>query len=184
MKTSMICTLFVAFVAVAWLRAEDAPPPSQAEKEHALLKQFVGEWEWTMTAKMAPDQPETKCQGTVRSRMLGDLWVISELKADMMGMPMQAVQTIGYDPAKKKYVGTWVDSMYNHLWKYEGTVDAASKALHLDAEGPNFLEPGKTSLFRDSYAFKSADVIVQTSSMQGPDGKWIVFMSAELKRKK
>ena len=34
---------------------------------------------------------------------------------DMGGTTMTAIQTIGYDPEKKKYVGTWVDSTTTYL---------------------------------------------------------------------
>src|SRR5690606_19546068 len=103
---------------------------------------------------------------------------------DAMGQPMNAVQTIGYDPEKKKYIGTWVDSMMHHMWKYEGEVDASGKKLTLEADGPNYLEPGKTSKFRDIYEFKSDDEIATSSQMQGPDGQWITFMTGTAKRKK
>jgi hypothetical protein len=125
-----------------------------------------------------------KCKGTIHSRMLGGFWVVSEMKADMMGMPMTAIQTIGYDPESKKYVGTWVDSMLSHMWKYSGTIDPAGKKLTLEAEGPNFMHEGKLTKFRDAYEFKAKDHIVMTSSMLGEDGKWTTFMTGNARRKK
>ncbi len=97
---------------------------------------------------------------------------------------MVGVQTIGYDAAKKKYVGTWVDSMTDFMWKYEGSVDKSGKILTLEAEGPNFASPGKLTKFQDIYEFKSADVIAITSKMLGDDGKWVTFMSGSANRKK
>ena len=97
---------------------------------------------------------------------------------------MTAVQTIGYDEAKKKYVGTWVDSMMNHLWRYEGSVDDSGKILTLEADGPNFMAAGKTTKFRDAYEFKSTDHIVATSSMRTDDGKWVTFMTGQVRRVK
>jgi hypothetical protein len=115
--------------------------------------------------------------------MLGGFWLVTESEADMMGMTINSIQTIGYDTAKQKYVGTWVDSMMNYMWQYEGTVDAGGKKLTLEAEGPNFLAEGKTTKFRDAYEFKSPDHIVVTSSMLGDDGNWIDFMTGNLRRK-
>ena len=43
---------------------------------------------------------------------------------------------------------------------------------------------GKLAKFRDTYEFKSADHIEATSSMQGEDGKWVQFMTGQIKRKK
>ncbi len=159
------------------------PPEMPAEKEHEFLKRFVGEWASETEASMGPGQPAIKGKGTMNARMLGDFWVINDMTGDMGG-EMTAVQTIGYDPEKKKYVGTWVDSMMNHMWKYEGTVDQSGKTLTLEAEGPSFADPGKVTKYRDAYEFKSADHIVATSSMQDADGKWIVFMTGQIRRVK
>jgi hypothetical protein len=152
--------------------------------EHEWLKKFVGEWESTSEAPGALGQPAVTCQGKSTSRMLGELWVISQIENEMQGLTVHAIQTIGYDPEKKKYIGTWVDSMMNHLWKYEGSVDDQGTKLTLEAEGPNFLTPGKTTKFRDAYEFKSDDHIVATASMLGEDGQWIQFMKGDMRRKK
>jgi hypothetical protein len=164
--------------------AQDAPNFPPPAKEHELLKQFAGKWETSAESAPAPGQPAMKCAGTIDAKMLGDLWVVSEMEADMMGTKFKAIQTIGYDGASKKYVGTWVDSMISHMWKYEGSVDKTGKILTLEAEGPNFMKPGETSKFRDVYEFKSKDLIATTSMMQGDDGQWITFMTGTAKRKK
>jgi len=124
-----------------------------------------------------------KCTGTMKTRMLGGFWIVNEMQSDIMGTPMTGIQTIGHDPARKKYVGTWVDSMTNHMWQYEGTVDQQGKVLTLEAEGPNFMAAGKLTKFRDVYEFKSADQIVVTSSMLGEDGDWVVFMTGKMTRR-
>ena len=41
----------------------------------------------------------------------------------------------GYDPAKKKYVGTWIDSMSPTLRVLEGTYDAKTKTLTYKGDG-------------------------------------------------
>lgn len=176
--------LLVVMFLASQANSQEVPEFGTAEKEHALLQKFVGEWETVSEAVMGPGQPTVKCEGRIRGRMLGDLWVVNQSEGNIMGTTMHALQTIGYDPAKKKYVGTWVDNMMNHMWKYEGTLDEAGKILTLEAEGPNFLTPGKTTKFRDSYEFKSPDHIIARSSMQGEDGKWIEFMTGHVRRAK
>jgi hypothetical protein len=171
-------------VLVAGVSAQEVPIFPQPTKEHQWLQQFVGEWDTTAEGKMGPDQPAITCKGTAKSRMLGGFWLLTESDNEMMGVKINALQTIGYDSTKKKYIGTWVDSMLNHLWEYEGSVDATGKKLTLEAEGPNMLSPGKTAKFRDEYEFKSPDHIEATSSMQGEDGKWVQFMVGQLRRKK
>ena len=175
---------FVSLVMVSVLCAQETPQFQQPTKEHQWLQQFVGEWESTSEVSMGPDLPAMTCKGTSNYRMLGGFWLINETQGDMMGTKIDAIQTIGYDTETKKYVGTWVDSMLNHLWNYEGSVDAAGTKLILEAEGPNFMAAGKLAKFRDSYEFKSPDHIEATSSMLGEEGKWVQFMTGQLRRKK
>ena len=120
--------------------------------------------------------------GTISSRMIGGLWVINEMKGDLAGTTVIGIQTIGFDPSKQKYVGTWVDSMSNHMWHYEGTLDETGKILTLQAEGPNMMADGKLAKFEDEYEFKSADEIAISSRMLGDDGKWITFLTGVAKR--
>lgn len=180
-------TVYCVFTNAAFLQAqEDVPLPGvaqQPDKQHQWLKQFVGEWKSKAEAIAGPGEPAMQCEGTMSAKMLGELWLVSEITGETGGMTVQAIQTIGYDTAKKKYVGTWVDSMINHMWQYEGSVDDSGMKLTLEAEGPNPMAAGKISKFRDVYEFKSKDHIVATSSMQNEDGEWITFMTGEMRRK-
>ncbi len=115
----------------------------------------------------------------------GSLRHVPMLPPEVMAVkPMTAIQTLGYDPKAKKYVGTWVDSVMDHMWKYEGTLDPEGKVLTLEAEGPSFTGDGKTAKYRDVYEFKSKDEIATKSEMLGDDGKWVNFMKGTVKRKK
>ena len=177
-----VAALLAVFVMSSSLVAQEFEFPKPT-KEHEWLKQFIGEWETDSEATMGPDQPAMKCSGTITTTALGGFWVVSNVKMSNPLMSMDAIQTIGFDAESKKYVGSWVDSATGHLWKYEGTVDDTGKILTLEADGPNFMEPGKTGKFRDVYEFKTKDHIAVSSLMQGPDGKWISFMTGNSKRK-
>jgi len=185
MKTAYCLLAALVVVSLAnSLLAQDEFQPDSAVKEHEWLKQFAGSWDTKAEASFGPDQPPVECTGTMTSRMLGDIWVVSEVEGHVAGSTVKGLQTIGYDPEKKKYVGTWVDSMMNHLWRYEGSVDDTGKKLTLNAEGPNPMLPGKMTMYRDAYEFTSANEIIATSSMQTEDGTWVTFMTGKYTRKK
>jgi hypothetical protein len=183
MKKLAAVGFFATIFSVSNTLAQQLPTLPAPEKEHEWLQQFVGEWESEAEGLMGPGQPPMKCRGTISSRMLGGLWMVSEIKTDLPGVQVSALQTIGYDAQTKKYVGTWVDSVMNYMWKYEGTVDKTGKILTLEAEGPDFNSDRKLTRFRDVYEFKSKDHIIAISSMQGPDGKWVTFMTGNMRRK-
>ena len=182
MRLSMsVSCMAAALFFTSVLSAQEAQAP---QKEHAVLQNFVGEWESESEASM-PGMPAIKCKGTMSGKMLGSFWMVSDVKGEMPGgMKMSALYTLGYDPEKKKYIGTWIDSAISHMWTYSGTLDETGKKITLEAEGPNFMEPGKLSKYRDIYEFKSKDHMTLTSEMQGADGKWSPFMKGNIRRKK
>jgi Protein of unknown function (DUF1579) len=94
------------------------------------------------------------------------------------------IMTLGYDPAKRRFVGTFIGSMMTNLWVYDGELDAAAKVLTLDSEGPSFSEEGKMARYKDVIEIKSDDRRVLTSSFLGDDGKWHQFMTANYRRTK
>jgi hypothetical protein len=93
------------------------------------------------------------------------------------------MMTLGYDPQKKRYVGTWIGSMMTHLWVYDGELDTAERVLTLDSEGPAMTGEGKMAKYKDVIEFKSNDHRVLTSHVLGDDGKWHGFMTANYRRK-
>jgi hypothetical protein len=90
--------------------------------------------------------------------------------------------TLGYDPAKKRYTGTFIASMMTYLWIYDGALDAAGNVLVLDAEGPGM--NGKMAKYQDAIEMRSGDHRILTSQVLGDDGKWTRFMTAHYRRKK
>ncbi len=182
MKKLLLVVGLVAAVAVG--RAGDPPKLPAPLKEHDWLKQLAGEWEVEAEAVMEPGKPPVRSTGTESARTLGGFWLVGELKSSFMGAPVTGVMTVGYDPAKKKYVGTWVCSVDGYLWHYEGAVDPAGKVLTLNTEGPDMTRPGKTCKMRDVLEVKGPDHVVLTSHMQTEDGKWVQFMTMNKKRKK
>ena len=58
------------------------------------------------------------------------------------GKPSTMIVTLGFDPEKKRFMGTFIGSMMTHLWIYDGELDTAGKVLTLNAEGPSMLGGG------------------------------------------
>lgn len=164
------------------MQMPEAPKPTA---EHQWLQQFVGEWTVHSEMEMGPGGETMKCDSTESVRAVGDIWILSELRGQMPGgPPMTAFMTLGYDPEKGHFVGTWVDSFHPYLWIYKGTLDDSRKILTLEADGPNMMAPGTMAQYRDITEFRSKNERVLTSSMKGPDGQWHTFMKATFTRKK
>lgn len=157
----------------------------EPQQEHQWLQQLVGDWTFETECVMGPDKPPEKFQGTESVRSLGGLWVLCEGRGEMPGGGVgTTLLTLGYDPAKKQYLGTFIGSMMTHMWVYEGEVDATGKVLPLNTEGPSFTAEGKMTKYKDTIEIKSADHRVLTSQALGEDGKWHQFMTAHYRRKK
>ena len=180
MRTFAVAGFVVLVLAVPFTAAEPPKPPAPA-KEHEWLKQFAGEWETEAEMIVEPGKPAVKCKGTESSRSLGGFWLVSEMKGDFMGVPVTGLLTVGYDDQKKKFVGTWVCSVCDRMFTYEGT--ASGNTLTLETEGPH-PATGKTVKMRDVVELKDKDHKLLTSYIQGEDGKWVSFMTMNARRKK
>lgn len=158
----------------------DMPQP---QSEHQWLQRLVGEWTYEHECIMGPDQPPMKATGIDTVRSLGGLWMLCEGKGEMPGGgTATSIMTLGYDPAKKRFVGTFIASIMTHLWIYEGTLEG--NVLTLDCEGPSFAGDGTMARYQDIIEFKSDDHRTLSSQVLGADGKWNRFMTAHYRRRK
>ncbi|TAH35599.1 MAG: DUF1579 domain-containing protein [Planctomycetota bacterium] len=173
----------IAVLAAGAAAVQDIPQAGQTD-QHKWLAQLVGEWTATSEATMAPGTEPMRMESTESVRSIGGLWILAEGSATFFGAPFTSIMTLGYDPQKKAFVGSWIDSMQTHLWTYTGKLDDAGKVLTLEAEGPAFDDPTRTAKYRDAIELKSPDHKVLTSSVQMEDGTWTTFLKADYRRKK
>ena len=158
---------------------------AEPQKEHQWLQQLVGEWTSEAECSMGPGQPSTKSYGTERVRMVGGLWMVGEGQGEMPGGGTATmIMTLGYDPQKKRDLGTWIGSMMTHMWHYDGEMDASRRILTLSAEGPSMAGDGTMAKYQDIIEIKSKDHRTLSSRVLGPDGTWNHFMTAHYRRKK
>ena len=77
-----------------------------------------------------PDAEPSVSKGTEVNEVLpGGLWLLSKFEGDFGGMKFSGRGQFGYDPVKKKYVGTWIDSTSTVLSVLEGEYDAKTKTM-------------------------------------------------------
>ncbi|KXF78714.1 hypothetical protein ATN84_02745 [Paramesorhizobium deserti] len=157
-------------------------------KEHHWLQQLVGEWTCEMESSMPSPEGDSAEGGqatwTESVRSLHGLWVVGEGTGEMPEVgPVTTILTIGYDPEKKRYVGTWIGSMMTYLWVYDGWLDETEKVLTLEAEGPDFQNPGKMAKYRDIITIKDKDYRLFTAQVFGDDGEWREMMRVHYRRK-
>lgn len=153
------------------------------QKEHAWLQKLVGNWTSEAECIGEPGQPSIKNRGTETVKPLGELWIVGEGQGEMPGGgSAKMMLTLGFDPKRNRFVGTWVGSMMTHLWVYEGELDAAGRVLTLNAEGPSFTDPTKQAKYQDIIEIKSDDHRTLSSRCLGDDGKWTHFMTAHYRR--
>lgn len=153
------------------------------QQEHRWLEKIAGSWTVEGECSMGPDQPPMKSTGTETVHSLGGLWVVCEGKGETPGGgSMDSRLTLGYDPARGRFVGTFVASCMTHQWVYEGTLDAGGTVLTLDTEGPSFTDPNAKAKYQDIIELHGDDKRVLRSRFQTDDGNWHDFMRAEYRR--
>jgi hypothetical protein len=157
----------------------------EPQREHQWLQQLVGAWDYEVECIMGPGEPPSRTKGSETVRSLGGLWIIAEGQGEMPGGGLATtIMTVGYDPRRMAFVGTWIGSMMAHLWIYDGRLDSAGKVLTLDAEGPSFAEGGTpTAQYRDAIEIRSDGHRIPTSRVLGDDGTWNQFMTANYRRR-
>jgi hypothetical protein len=163
---------------------QNATMHTEPQKEHQWLQKLVGEWTYETEVTMGSDQPPEKSTGTETVRSIGGLWVLAEGQGEMPGCGhATTLMTLGYDPQKQRYVGTWIGSMMTYLWRYEGELNTTATTLTLNSEGPAMTGDEKMASYRDVIEFKSDDHRAMTSYVLGDDRQWHHFMTANYWRK-
>lgn len=165
---SVTIVVLLAFGPVAM--ASGQPPPPTPGPEHEILKREAGTWDAVVEFTPGPGAPPMKSTGVeVNTMGCGGLCLITDLKVDMMGTPFEGHGIATWDPAKKKYVGTWTDSMSTGIALSEATYDAAAKRFTGSMEGPD--ATGTVTRSRSVVEWRDEKTRVFTMHSTGPDGK-------------
>ena len=146
-------------------------------KEHERLNSMIGEWDATAKFWMDPAAPPVEGTGTAKMEwVLGGRHVRQDFKGTFMEMPFEGIGHTGYDNVKKKYVGTWMDTMSTSVMYEEGEYDAASGMTVMHS---TFMDPmGREIKNRSTVKVDGADKMVFTMYQTEP-GK-AEFKSGEI----
>lgn len=150
--------------------------PAQPDKMHAWLQSHVGVWD----AKLDMMGAESKGTWEIKAGP-GGMWIVSEFKADMMGMPFHGMEFMGYDPAKGQFTSLWIDSMSTVSSRLDGKYDEAKKTMTLTGKVPGM--DGQPADARHVTTYKDADHMTFEMYGAGPDGKEMKHMTIQYTRR-
>ena len=152
MKSSLLVAIACLFFTSSVAFAQEPIKPS---KKHEFLRESVGEWDIKF------DMADGSINGKAVYKMVhGDLWLASDLEMPMPGAKFTGQGLDSYDPAKKKYVGIWVDSMITAPIVMEGDLAAVGsiKTLTMTGKGPG--PDGKPADYKMVTEYKDKDTHV------------------------
>jgi hypothetical protein len=170
------CTVtmaLVVFVMTARLTAQ--PPPPKPGPEHEHFKQHEGIWDATIHSK------EGDSKATMTAKVgLGGLWLLEHFKGEFGGMSFEGHGGTSYDPAKKKYINVWIDSMSTSPMISEGDLDKEKQTLTMVGKMP--LPEGKS--MKVTMITRTTGPDTMTFVMSGsPNGQAMELMKITYKRR-
>ena len=181
-KAPLALVIAALLLGTSSLGAQDMPPLPKPGPEHELLKHDEGTWDASVEMLMPGAPPMTSKGVETNTIGCGGLCLITDFKGEMMpGLMFHGHGTTTYDPAKKKYVGSWTDSMSSGLMIAETTYDAAAKRATGWMEGPD--QTGKVTKMKAVTEYKDAGTRVFSMYGPSPDGKEAVTMRITYKKR-
>lgn len=91
-------------------------------EKHEILEQLAGTWDTTGKFWMHPGaRPEEATGESTKTLVLGGRFLREEYRSTSPEMPFEGIGYTGYDNIKKKYIGSWIDSMTTFMFTSEAT---------------------------------------------------------------
>lgn len=152
--------------------------------EHQWLGRLVGEWTWLHEVAATETTRVTRLEGTEHYRSVGALWVVGEsVGPSPEGGMHVSLTTLGWDPQRGRFVGTWLGSSMPYLWVYDGELDEAGKALSLYSDGPAMDGSSALVPYKDVITFIDDNTRTLTGHAKNSEGRWTEFMRVEYRRR-
>lgn len=148
---------------------------------HPSLERFLGTW--NISARMIgdPSSGPVEMNSTETIEALGP-WMISNMTHESPMGTFYARLAVAHDPETERYVASWIDTSGPRIWVYEGWLEDDGATLVLEAEGPAFDDPTRTTKFRDIATFTADGERDLRSLMQDADGNWVDYVEGHATR--
>ena len=162
----------------AWMAVAS---PGEAHKK---LEPVVGSFTVATKMWMDPSKPAEATSGTSENKWaLGGRFVEQRVEGTAMGQPFSGVGYTGYDNYKKKYVGSWMDSMGTMIMNSTGTADASGKKLTFWSTIDDVMTK-KTVKVKSMVTIVDNDHHTYEMWSPAPDGKMFKSLEVQYTRKK
>ena len=167
------------------IAAQEAPSLLVPTKEHKEMARDVGVWDAEASLRVTPDAEPVTSKGVETVKMMGEFWLVSTFEGEMMGQPFRGQSQTTYDPIKKKYIGTWIDTMAPTLNTLEGDYDAATNTLTMMMTGvdPMTAKPMHWKTVT-RYESDDAKAFEMHLPVEGQEGQWWKSFEIKYKRRK
>lgn len=173
-----LMTIAALCAAVGAAAPQDHGAPAKPQKEHEWFKALDGDW--LVDAESTKDGGPPR-KGFAKGKLIGGFWLVLENRFDAKDQRFTSVMTIGFDPGRKKYVASWIDSTSASERRLEGTLDPASQELTFEADAPS-AQPGRTTRIQERIMITSPDRWTITCS-RDDGGTWTIFKKVIYNRK-
>lgn len=143
---------------------------ARLNENHKLLASMDGSWTYKVKFWMNGDpnsKPQESTGTAVRKSVMGGRFSMMDVTGKMQ-MPgadgkmkdfeFKGQGTDGYDNAKKKFVGTWMDNMGTGIMMSEGDFDPATKTFNYTAE--YLMAPGMKQQIREVVKLTDKDHMI------------------------
>ena len=151
---------------------------------HRKLSPMAGSFTADVKMWMAPGTPPAGGAGVAEnSWALDGRWLEQKFAGNFMGMPFTGVGYTGYDNIKKKYVGTWMDTMTTSMMISDGKAEADGKSFTFTSSMDDPMT-GKSSPVKEKVTVVDDDHHTLEMWGAGPDGKMFKMMEIAYTRKK
>lgn len=174
-----VLALVVVAVATPAVGGEEAAAPdmeammklAQPGEHHEHMAQLVGTWKSHGRFWMQPGAPPQEADGSAEiTPMLGGRFFHTRFKGAFMGMPFEGIGIDGFDNAKGKHIGMWVDSMGTMMMTAEGECEDGGKILRMVSEFDDPMSGARLKM-KQVTTRVSNDELKYEAFMSGPDGQ-------------